>query len=148
MIRKTAAAVVVAGALALGTASATSLGTFDDISFAASSVDLDVCTVTTTSGLVALLPDIPDVSDPVPATTTLLVSTLDLSSLVAALPVSCSGTIADLVAISSGTVVGLAEGIDLTDATDYGDVSLVDELLAPVSVDIEAIDELRLVVRN
>ena len=163
MLRKTTAAVVLLAALALGTASATSLGTFDDIAFAASDVTLDTCVVSTTSGLIDLVPDIPEVGDvvgsaSVPLDGTILVDALDLTDLVTELGTlaDCAGDIADLTLIgdhdldvlTADQVMGLAEGINLDTPASYSAVNLVDGAGAPVILDIAKVKELRVVVSN
>lgn len=88
MLRKPLAAVVLLAALALGTASATSLGTFDDVSFAASDVNLLTCEIAG-ADLMELLPDVPEVGETMTyAGTTFELETLDLS-VVSGLPVDC-----------------------------------------------------------
>lgn len=85
MIRTTTAAVVLAGALALGTASATSLGTFEDVTFAAGDIDLQPCTLA--SDAITLVPELPTAgaltTDPLVDTATALLDVIeiDLSSL-------------------------------------------------------------------
>jgi len=156
MLRKTTAAVVLAGALALGTASATSLGTFDDVSFAASDVTLDTCAVMSAVDLLALVPAIPEVGDVVgdeatadelvPTGGTLLLDTIDINSMIDQLPADCTGELADLVLLDATKVVATVTGIDISQsAQNAGDIS-------PVSitdtVDIGVVTSARLVVRS
>lgn len=107
MIRTTTAVVVLAGALALGTASATSLGTFDDIAFAASDVGLLDCQV---SGLelLDLVPDLPSVGDDLSVAavgSTLNLGLLDLSLLDTLDPACLTGTVVDVVLVDGAGVV-------------------------------------------
>lgn len=166
MLRKTTAAVVLAGALALGTASATSLGDFNDISFAASDVDLEICAVDAVTDLLDLTPVIPEPGDLVPADDssldpntldaqlppdggTLLLDSLDLTAMVADLHADCEEELGDLVVMGdtdldgvTDTVMTTVTGIDLTDPAAYSAVDVVD------AVDIAVVSEVRLVVRN
>lgn len=148
MIRKTTAAVVLAGALALGTASATSLGDFDDVSFAASGVALQDCTITTDT--LALLPEIPSAGTAVGdlADSTFLLDALDLSMLEeteanGGLPDTCTGDLAEVLLIGGGEVLEtLQVTVDSTDGDDLTSVALTGDF------DVSIVSEVRIVVRN
>lgn len=148
MLRKTTAAVVLAGALALGTASATSLGTFDDVSFAASDVGLQDCTITTDT--LALLPDVPDAGtlESELADATFLLDSLDLSMLEESeldggLPESCTGDLAEVLLVGGGEVLEtLQVTIDSTDGDDLTSVPVIGDF------DVSIVSEVRIVVRN
>ena len=146
MLRKTTAAVVLAGALALGTASATSLGTFDDITFAASNADLLDCTLD--SDAISLVPELPSVdtvtTDPLVSTATALLGTIDVD--LSSLPAACiDDEFFDLVIIGDSDVLGVIEGVDPTAAAS--DVLSLDasSLLGTVP-DVSAIQEVRMVL--
>lgn len=154
MLRKTTAAVVLAGALALGTASATSLGDFNDVSFAASGIGLVDCAISTDS--VDLLPTIPDAETAVgdatvPTDGTFLLDSLDLTALAESLPVDCVGDLADVAIIGDHDADGGLSTPDQVLETITGiDLATADLTSVPVSgdFDIAIVNEVRLVVRN
>lgn len=148
MIRKTTAGVVLVGALALGTASATSLGTFDDVSFAASDVNLLDCEVTGVE-ILDLLPDVPDVGETLSSSgSTFDVAALDLSLLedgTVGLPELClTDTVAEVVVLDSAGVVldAVTATLDLTDGDDLSAVPTT-ELF-----DVINVAEVRIVVHG
>lgn len=143
MLRKTTAAVVLAGALALGTASATSLGTFDDTAFAASDVNLLGCEVVG-SELFDLLPDIPDLD----ATHTYEGDTFQLAaidaSVIDTLDASClTDTVFQIVLLDDADKV-----IDKIDVDpDHVDTDLT--AVTPNEViDIVQVDDIRAVLKD
>lgn len=150
MLRTTTAAVVLAGALALGTASATSLGTFDDVSFAASDVGLLDCQVSGVD-IIDLVPDIPAIGETLSTTaSTFEVASLDLSLLedgTVGLPADClDGTVAETVLLdSSGLVLDVVTAT--LDTTDGDDLSAVPTTATEV-IDVVSVAEVRIVVRN
>lgn len=143
MIRKTTAAVVLVGALALGTASATSLGTFDDIGFAASTVDLVDCELA--QDAIALLPDIPADGDPVGALSTFSLGSIDLTALLTDAP-DCLDTdkVLDLVLVDASQNIIETVSVTLTSTNAASPI----DLTSLTATDITSIHELRLVVRN
>ena len=140
MLRKTTAAVVLAGALALGTASATSLGTFSDIGFAASDVGLLNCEVLTDN--IDLLPDL---DADLATLATEGITTFPLDEIVVDIPTDCVGMVADVVLIS--TADGVLETLTGTTAENGVTLDPLTNGLNSVT-DIAAIDEVRIVVRE
>ena len=146
MIRKSAVAVTAAAALALGTASATSLGSFNDVTFAASDAALLECSVT--GDLLELLPDLPAVGETLadfstaPLGTTFDLLSLDVTPLTSALSSNCvTDTVLDLVLLdSSGTVLDVVS-VD-PDGTGLGAVSLNQV------IDVVSVAEIRAVLRD
>lgn len=157
MLRKTTAAVVLAGALALGTASATSLGDFNSPTFAASDTALQDCAVS--GDLVELLPDIPlegdDLSGVTESLSGTVVSTLSLASLDVT-PVTdallalddgtgdpcVTDTVLDLVLLNSSDEV-----LDVV-TVDPDALSGLDAVSLNKVIDVVSVDEVRAVVRD
>lgn len=159
MLRKTTAAVVLAGALALGTASATSLGSFNSPTFAANDTGLLACAVgteTTPVDLLDLLPDIPAVNSTLDTSgETLDLGTLDLTPLITELGnitgIDCvTDKVLDLVFVrADGSVLGVQQGIAVDGDDDDGQNDGLDELdLRGLNVDIAQIADVRVVLRN
>lgn len=140
MIRTTTAAVVLAGALALGTASATSLGTFSDVGFAATDVGLLDCEVTTDA--IELLPDL---DADLTLLTSLSIGTFPLDEIVVDIPTLCVGLVADVVlAQADGTVLETLTGT----TTETGiTLDTLGNGLHSVT-DIALIEDVRIVVRD
>ena len=150
MLRKTTAAVVLAGALALGTASATSLGNFNSPTFAASGATLLDCEITNVTDLVSLLPETQTVGEPLTGSgATLDLATLDITSLTSDLAtkdVACvSDTLLDLVLIDgNGDVLDTVSGIDIDPDTATG----LDAVSVADGIDIVNVAEIRAVLRD
>lgn len=157
MLRKTTAAVVLAGALALGTASATSLGTFNSPTFAASDTALLDCQVS--GDLIELLPDIPSSGDDLSVVTdtvsntvvsTLALASLDVTPITDALLALAdgagdpcvTGTVLDLVLLD-----GSGQVLDVL-SVDPDAVSGLDAVSLNQVLDVVSVSEVRAVVRD
>lgn len=151
MIRKTTTALALTGALALGTASATSLGSFDDVAFAGGSVGLIDCALA--GDALSLLPAIPSVGDLASSLPTvdplalpdasLLLAGIDLS----ALPIECLGKVADIVLIGEDLVAGTSEVLAVLEGVDLSAADTVPIDVSAAGLDTSLVTEVRIVVR-
>lgn len=149
MIRKSAVAVTAAAALALGTASATSLGSFDDLAFAASDIELLNCQLA--SDAISLVPDLPspgDLStDTLVDTATALLGSIELDLDPTNIAAACvDAELFDIIILdTSGNVIDVIEG-DPDDAV--GNVLSLDvsSLFTATVPDVTTVGEIRLIL--
>lgn len=145
MIRKSAVAVTAVAALALGTASATSLGSFDDVTFAASSVDLLGCELD--ADAISFEPVVPTVdtllTDSSLATATALVGSLDID--LTSLPSVCiDQEVLDVVILGATDVIAVVEDVDPDSAVS----GLLAIDVSSLGLDAAEVQDVRLVLHE
>ncbi len=145
MLRKTTAAVVLAGALALGTASATSLGSFDNISFAASDVGLLDCEVVDST-----LELVPDLDADISLLNSLGVDSFTLDAINVDIAEVCWGKVADVALIDdTGTVLEQLTGTAGSTGITFPDLDVDNTTTTLHSLtDVSLIEDVRIVVRD